>query len=135
MPLKDIFYGFLGAADERVVYGVPKAASEFFGDFLKLYHQRRFNMKKKMRHIYNSDASDRVEYFNQLKFTEARCCPQELDSPVATSVCGSQVVITHWSKNPQTIVIVNDQIAAAYQRYFEVLWKMCGKFGLADKKP
>lgn len=126
--LKNIYYSFLEGGEERVVYGVPRAAFENFGEFFSRYHQKRLAVKKKMRHIYNSDAKDRIKYLNKMPYTEARYLNKEFDSPVATSICGNQVVLTVWGKNPTFIVIINKKIADAYRKYFEILWKKSHKF-------
>jgi len=121
--LSMIYYGFLEKDDDRVVYGAPLAASKFFDDFLNKYHKVRVAKKKWLRHIYNSDAKKRVNFLRKLQFTKIKYLDKEFDSPVATSVCGDQVVLTLWSESPVLIVISNQQIADAYQKYFELLWK------------
>ena len=125
--LKNIFDRFLETDKERVVYGVPQSAPAIFSDFLNQYHKKRVSLKRRMRHIYNSDAKDRITYLNGLKYTEARYLDKEYDSPVATLICGEEVVLTLWEKNPVFIVIVNQKIANAYRKYFEILWEKAHK--------
>ena len=72
--------------------------------------------------IYNSDAKERVKWLNKKEGTESRCLPQESDSPVSTTICGDEVVMTLYTKSPLTIQIKNAEIAKAYKQYFDVLW-------------
>lgn len=125
--LRGILNAMLEMADERVVFGVPKTAPELFRSFLDEYHQKRIRAGKRLRHIYNFDARERMAYLNNLPLTESRYLPEEYDSPVATSVCGEIVMLTLWQKKPVSIVIKNKDVAAAYKRYFEFLWKQARK--------
>ena len=126
-PLRKLLLHFLELDEERVVYGVPKQASQVLGEFLNGYHQERIKQNKRLRQIYNSDAKERIAYLNSLPNTEARYLAPEYDSPVATSVCGNTVVLTLWGASPVSIVIRNHQIAGAYKRYFEFLWEQANQ--------
>jgi predicted transcriptional regulator len=109
--LKHILNHFIELGQTRYVYGVPKTASEILGPFLNYYHKKRTGKKLKMYHIYNSDAKDRIHFLNALPYTESRFLPREYDSPVATSICGDEVVLILYSKKPLTIQIKNQDIA------------------------
>lgn len=80
-----------------------------------------------MRHIYNSDAKERVAVLNKMPYTEAKFLDPEYDSPVSTRVVGDMTMLTLWGRNPIAIVIRNQQIASAYKKYFEFLWKRAHK--------
>ncbi len=125
--IRAILAEMLDIDDERVVFGVSKIASELMGDFFDEYHQRRIRKGKKLRHIYNYDVKERRSELNILPLTECRYLPPEYDSPVATSVCGDIVMMTFWQKKPISIVIRNKEVAAAYKRYFEILWQRAKK--------
>lgn len=90
--------------------------------FLENYHRRRCKAKIPMKMIYNSDAKERIKWLNKQCGTESRYLAPEYDSPVSTTICGDEVVMTLYSKSPLTIQIKNAEIAKAYKQYFEVLW-------------
>ena len=92
--------------------------------FLENYHRRRSQAKIPMKLIYNSDAKERIKWLNKQPYTESRYLPQECDSPVSTTVCGDEVVMTLYDDSPLTIQIKNAKIAQAYKKYFDVLWNL-----------
>lgn len=128
VAVRNILNHFLDMKKPRYVYGVPSVASEMIGDFfLKKYHQKRAMARLKMYHIYNSDAKERTKLLNKLPYTESRHLSPEYDSPVATSICGDEVVLILYIKKPLVIQIRNEEIAKAYKNYFDLLWNIAEK--------
>lgn len=126
--VRDLLNHFLDIRKPRYVYGVPNIASELLGKgFLEDYHKRRIKLKLPMQHIYNSDAKERISWLNSLPLTESKYLPSEYNSPVATSICGDEIVLTLYSKNPLSIQIKNAEIASAYKKYFDLLWTLAKK--------
>ncbi len=126
--IKDILNHFLEVKDERYVLGAPSLASDILGlDWLDIYHKRRIKKKLLLKHIYNKEAVDRIKYLSKLPYTEVRCFSKEYNSPVATEICGDEVVLILWSDNPIIIQIINEKIAKAYKKYFELMWKVAKK--------
>lgn len=127
--LRAMLKQFLETGKERVVYGLPQQVPQYLGiGWLDEYHKKRIAQKMMLRHIYNYEATERVRYLNNLPYTEARHLPREYDSPVSTMVCGNHVALVLWSEHdPVIIQIINEKIAQAYQRYFELLWQKATK--------
>ena len=119
---KSMLDHFLDTGKERLVLGAPNNAFVRILDFLKIYHERRVRLKIPMKQIYNYTAVERAKYLNTLPFTEARCLPEEYDSPVSTTICGDEVVMTYWGDAPIFIHIVSKEIADVYRRYFKIVW-------------
>lgn len=127
--LRNIFNSFLEKGVERLTMGVPKNAAEKVGtEFLNAYHKRRAEMKIKMRHIYNRGADERSKFLTSNNLlTEVRFLPRENDSPVATDICGDEVLFTMLgdeNQKPIMILIRNKTMADAYRNYFELLWNI-----------
>lgn len=123
--VKMLLNHFLDFDEPRYVYGIPKDAISEMDVFIKHYHERRIKKKQVMKHIYNEDAKERIKYLNSLPYTEARYLPKEFDSPVATNVCGNEVIFIHWGvKPPLVIQIISKELADQYKKYFELLWKI-----------
>jgi len=125
VAVRNMLNHFLELGQTRYVYGVPIHAHKMLGDgFLTSYHRKRAVKKLEVKEIYNSDAKERRNTLNKLSYTEAKYLPEEYDSPVATSICGDEVVMTLYSQPTLTIQIKNVEIAKAYKKYFNLLWKI-----------
>jgi predicted transcriptional regulator len=121
---KNMFLHFLDINQTLYVYGAPKIAIGLARPFLENFHKRRAERKMWQKHIYNSDAVDRIKYVNKnIPFTEARALPKEYDSPITTHICGEEVVFILWQQNPLVIQIKNKELATAYKGYFDILWE------------
>ncbi len=125
--IQNILMGFLEIGLPRLSYGTPAQASQILGPFIERYHKQRIAKKLLMKMIYNSDAKDRIKYLNAMPYTESRYLAPEYDAPAQTNICGDEVDIIVWSKNPVCIQIKNTDVARAYHNYFEILWKMARK--------
>lgn len=55
---------------------------------------------------------------------EIRYLPQEYFPPVRIMIYGNKVVIADFTKPITTIIIEKKEIAEAYKKYFELLWKI-----------
>lgn len=105
-------------------WGIPNAIVNIIGrEFLEQIHKRRAKQKQWMYHLYNTDAKERGGYLNTLPYTKSRHLPQEYNSPVATNVCDNELVMFFIDNKVLTISIINSALAAAYEKYFWVLWE------------
>lgn len=129
--LREAITSLLEIGEPISVYGVPQKAPEILGPILDTFHRKRIEKKILMRHIYNKgdiDGEDRTHYLNQLPYTEAKHLATKYDSGVSTLVCGSKVLLLMWHGETTVIEIDNDDVAKAYQNYFEILWKAAKPF-------
>jgi hypothetical protein len=60
-----------------------------------------------------------------MKNTEARCLPEKYEANVCTTICKNVVLIFVFSKPILIIRIEKSQVAEAYKKYFELMWKSC----------
>jgi|FLOH01.1.fsa_nt_gi sugar-specific transcriptional regulator TrmB len=105
-----------------LVYGIPLIAPELMKFFISHFHKKRIDKQICMKHIYNYDAEERINYLNTLEFTEAKHLPEKYAGFASTVICGEEVIITLWEKNFISIQIKNFEIAEIYGKYFEILW-------------
>jgi sugar-specific transcriptional regulator TrmB len=104
-------------------YGASNDAVENFGEgFLEDYHKKRIRKKILMRHIYNVDATNRINYLNKMKYTEAKSLSKKYDTHVATIICDDNVYIVVFVNPVSIISIKNKEIAETYLKYFDLLW-------------
>lgn len=118
----EFLFDLLNCNDEILVYGIPKEVPDMLKTILPHFHKERVTKKVWMKHIYNHDARERINYLNSLPYTEARYLPEPFDSQVSTFVCGNEVVFTLWIDNMVTIRIENKLMADAYRKYFNLLY-------------
>ena len=121
---KDMMDHMLDLNDTILVYGVAKEAPMLAGAFLQDFHKRRIAKKVQFDHIYNTDAEERAKWLNTLPHTRAKVLPKEFDSPVATNICGDELILIMWQRDAIVIQIKNKQIADAYRNYFNLLWEL-----------
>jgi len=123
----NLLYEILDYQSDILAYGIPKVAPEILKRQIGHYHVERLKRKIKMYHIYNFKAMDRINYLNTMDLTYAKFLPQTFDSEASTTVCGEQVLITHWVKPVVTVQIIDKAIADSYRKYFNILWKSSKK--------
>ncbi len=120
-----------------LTYGIPKNAPEMMKNFIPHFHEVRIEKGIGMRHIYNFNAGERIDYLNTLPLTKARALPQKFESAVSTNICGDEVALVLWNETPIIIRIKNRQVAESYKEYFKVLWEgaMPRKSDIPKHKP
>ncbi|MBU1200910.1 MAG: hypothetical protein KJ583_03205 [Nanoarchaeota archaeon] len=109
--------------DTLLVMGIPSNVASLIGPFLPYFHRRRIDKKIVMKHIYNTDAHERIKVLKNMPYTEIKLLPSEYDSPITTFIVGKEVTFIHWSKNPLIIRIKSEKLADVYKKYYDVLWK------------
>ena len=120
--LTTILDEFLKYNKPILAYGIGEAVPGYLKHFMPGFHNRRIQKKVPMKHIYNFHAKERIAYLNTLQYTEAKYLPEEYDSPVTTNICGPEIIFFSVSDNPVVIRIVSEQLARAYEKYFDILW-------------
>jgi sugar-specific transcriptional regulator TrmB len=107
---KDIYiYGAYGNLDERLKY--------FFAQFEK----RRIKKKIHVQLIF--DENERSRWAGNLPLVNARFMPAGFSGPVTTEIYGDRVIILHWLENPIIFMMKSQEVARAYRKYFDIIWK------------
>jgi len=119
-----ILYSLLRKKSPILVYGIPKVALTYMEDFIYMYHKIRIKRRVVMKHIYDEDATKRIEYLNKLPYTYARKISKLKNSPVSTLICGGEIYFILWGESMYIIKIKNEKIANSYKKYFNILWKI-----------
>src|SRR3989344_7811754 len=122
--VRQLFEQWLQTGEPILAFGIPEIAKASIGPFLDQFHRRRIRKKIMMRHIYNENAQERIQWLNSLPNTAARYLPKEYNAVCATQICGNSVTLIHWSAQPLIISIEHKEIADTYRKYFEVLWNV-----------
>ena len=77
-----------------------------------------------MKHIYDENATKRINQLNKMPYTYAKYLRKSKDSPVSTNICGDEILFILWSETPYIIKIKSKEIASSYKHYFNLLWKI-----------
>lgn len=115
-------YDLLDYDDDIRVYGIPESVPQIVRTKIPHFHKERLKRKIRMLHIYNHNAKQRISYLNKMKLTYARFLPEHFDSQVSTFVCGEEIMLVLWTPSIVITRIKNKRIAAAYKKYFSLLW-------------
>jgi len=119
----NILFHFLSFKEPIFVYGAPKKAYELIKSRIGNFHKERIKRKIKMYHIYNFEAIERIKQLKKMPLTPVRILPALFDSQVSTNICGDEVVFVVWNPPVKVIQIRDKDMAKAYKKYFEILWK------------
>ncbi|MEK6963857.1 MAG: helix-turn-helix domain-containing protein [Nanoarchaeota archaeon] len=121
-----IMFSWLEKKSLILVYGIPCAVPKIIRYFIESFHKERIRKRVWMKHIYNEEAKERIQYLNTLPYTEARYLPEKFSSPVSTMVCKDEIMLISWQ--PLTLIrIRNEALAKAYEKYFDILWEKAKK--------
>ena len=118
--LKAIFEDQLNYKEILILGASPKAY-EVLQFYFKWYDKKRKKRKIKARII----AYDKK--ISKIPLAEIRYLPQKYESPVAVNIYGNKTAIILWAKQPIVIAIREKEIAEAYKKYFELMWKIAKK--------
>ena len=82
-----------------------------------------------MKVLYNNtpQTKEKIRNIKSLKYAELKLMPIELESPTATVIYESKVVLQSWTDEPFAILIENEQLAENQKKYFEEMWKIAKK--------
>lgn len=105
-------------------FGIPKEMPEKMSNFLNSFHRKRVEKNISIKHIYNENAKERIAYLKTLKECDAKYLPPEFNVPATTVIYGDKTTFWIWSEEPFSILIKSEKMAEAYNKYFELLWKL-----------
>ena len=103
---------------EILILGASGDAYEILRFYFKWYDKKRKKKKIKVRIIAYDDK------IKGIPFSEIRYLPKKYASPVAVNIYGNKTAIVLWAKEPIVIAIREKEIADAYRKYFEVMWRV-----------
>jgi len=120
-----ILYGLLKYEKPILVFGIPKDVPEKVSNFITMFHKERIKRKILMKHIYNHDVKERVDFLNDMPYTQAKRLSEEYDSHVSTLTCYKKVFLIIWHIDPILIVeIEHKELADSYNKYFDIMWNI-----------
>jgi sugar-specific transcriptional regulator TrmB len=120
LGLKTVFEDQLeDPTKEILIMGGSKEAESILPFYFKWYNQKRKKKKIKMKIIFHDNKKRKIPY------SEIKHLPQKYESPMAINIYGEKVAIIMWRKDaPFAIVIKEKDMADAYKKHFEIMWKL-----------
>ena len=120
--LKDLKQG-----EEFFVLGAPKEANEQVEPYFLDFHKRRVKEKIKLKIIYKGDVQEYAKTREQMRFTEVKYLPKNLNSPMWITIYKNKSILFVVGDILLGIVIENETISKNFKEYFELLWKIAKK--------
>jgi sugar-specific transcriptional regulator TrmB len=114
------------ATGEHMLIGAISREDRVMPIFFEKWNKERIKKKIKLRFLHKEEA--RGSYMVKLKFQETKYLPPNISNPAVINIYGDRVVNVIWKGNyPLCFVMINKDVADAYKKYFELLWKTAKK--------
>lgn len=122
---KTLISRMLNRTDDLLAFGVDESQFETrFPYLMKSYFRKEVKLGLRERLITWKGA----KFIYKYKYLEYRYIDPKFFSPIPTLTWGSSIIFIIW--DPLTIIIIeNKDLAEAYKKHFELLWR------IADRKP
>jgi sugar-specific transcriptional regulator TrmB len=86
-------------------------------------HIRRIENRLPSRQVFDLTVKGGGKELSKKQLTKIRYVDEKFASFQETVICGDQVAIAIFSKDPYAFLIKDKNIAESYRKYFELLWK------------
>lgn len=107
---------------ELLLLGAISREDKVMPYFYNQWDKERIKKHIHFRILHKHGTSDKPLPLTEL--TERRYLPADIQNPVVINIYGDRVVSLIWKgKYPLCFMLINKDIADAYKKYFEVLWK------------
>lgn len=110
------------ADKELLLLGAISREPNAMPHFWTYFNRERLKQKIKIRVLHQRNTREKPLH---LKLSELRFLSKEVTIPTVINVYGDRVVSLLWKENqPVCFMLINKDIADAYRKYFEILWKI-----------
>ncbi|MEK6885833.1 MAG: helix-turn-helix domain-containing protein [Nanoarchaeota archaeon] len=121
--LKSIFEDQLAEKKEILIVGASPLAYEMLDIYFHWFDKKRIKEKIKAKIIFNK-SDEKVD----VPLSEIKYLPEKYSSNLAINIYSDRVALILWKKeNPLGILIKEQEIADAYRKHFELMWKIAKK--------
>lgn len=120
--IKTVYNDILRKAKEYYVLGATGKIAEIMQFYFPHHEKERIKKKIKLKLLFNESARGK-DLTSKREYAEIRFLPQEYSSPIPTIICNNKIVTLIWTE-PLAIIVENKEVAATYQKYFDLLWEI-----------
>lgn len=107
---------------ELLLLGAISREDKAMPFFYNQWNKERIKRKIKIRILHKQKTGDTV--VERSRLMNIKFLPEEIANPVVINIYGDRVVSLIWKGDyPLCFMLINKDIADAYRRYFEYLWK------------
>ena len=115
------------AKGEHLMIGAIAREDRVMPLFFEKWDKERKELKIRLKILYKA-AARTLPMSIRKHHAETRFLPNDIDNPAVINIYGDRVVNVIWKgDSPLCFVMVNKDIADAYRKYFELLWKASKK--------
>lgn len=115
------------AVKEHLMIGAIARENKAMPIFFEKWNKERQKKGIKLKILYKAEYRNSA-MVKRKGFAEFRFLPEHISNPAVINIYGDRVVNILWKENyPICFVMANKDIAEAYKKYFEVLWKVSKK--------
>ncbi|HLC93103.1 MAG TPA: helix-turn-helix domain-containing protein [archaeon] len=112
---------------EHLMIGAIAREDRVMPLFFEKWNKERKDLKIRLRILYKA-AARTLPMSIRKHHAESRFLPSYIDNPAVINIYGDRVVNVIWKGDyPLCFVMVNKDIADAYRKYFDLLWKVSEK--------
>lgn len=113
------------AKGEHLLIGAISRENEVMPAFFEDWNRQRQKRRIWIRILHKESArrkdTTKAEYMG--RYFQTRFLPEELESPAVINIYGDRVVNVLWKKSyPICFLLINQEIADSYRKYFKYLW-------------
>jgi len=121
--LKAIFEDQLQERKEILILGANTKAYDLMEIYFHWFDKKRVKDKIKTKIIFN-----KTDKKLKIPLSEIKYLPEKYSSNMAINIYGDKVAILLWKKEkPIAILIKDEEIADAYRKHFEMMWRLAKK--------
>tara|TARA_Y100000034_G_scaffold100556_1_gene124057 strand:+ start:2331 stop:3047 length:717 start_codon:yes stop_codon:yes gene_type:complete len=121
--LKSVFEDQLATKKEILVIGASPIAYEIMDIYFHWFNKKRIKSGIKTKLIFS-----KTKKKFRFGLSEIKYLPEKYSSDMAINIYGDKVAIILWKKEKPIAILIKDyEIADAYKKHFEVMWKISHK--------
>lgn len=110
------------AKGEHLLLGAISREPVVMPHFWTYFNKERIRLGIKMRILHQLNTREKPV---RSEMIDIRFLPKEITIPTVINIYGDRVVSLLWKENyPVCFMLINKDIADAYRKYFEILWKI-----------
>ncbi len=113
------------ADKELLLLGAISREPVVMPHFWTYFNRERLKHKIKIRILHQRNTKEKPVHGEMV---EMRFLPSEITVPTVINIYGDRVVSLLWKENnPICFMLINREIANAYKKYFDILWRISRK--------
>ncbi len=119
--LKTILKQIIRFREDHLVLGDEGNFAEIMPIFFKQFLRECEKNKIKEKVLCSKRVVEELKKYDY-KYSETKALPSEYVAPTTTVICKQSIILFDWNEPYHAVVISNEDMAKAYEKYFDILW-------------